>query len=200
MSDRNRKMRVKLTSDRAIYIHNDLSNTAFYFKNRVTTRLEEGDHDGIFLEMIAGLTMTAFAMEASINFVGDKVLREDWNERAAYWKKVKQVFEALGIKPDFETRPFSSIGKMQALRDALAHGKPERITKEEIVVGTYDELEARQRLHGTWEEMVTIDNVKDWFDDMRAIWELMLEAGDIEVFDTMSQGMHGMEFIEHVNE
>lgn len=198
--ERNRKMRVRLTNKRALYIHNDLSNTAFYFKNRIAERIENNDHDAIFLEMIAGLTMTAFAMEANVNFFGKKVLAKDWNERDGYFKKVKRVFRALGIKADYDKRPFSSIGKMKKLRDALAHGKPERIEDDKIVVGNQDELEAQQRLTGSWEEMVTLDNVNHWFDDMNDIWKLMLKAGEFEVFDTMSHGSRGFKFIEYVDE
>lgn len=46
MSDPDRKMRAKLTSDSAIYIHNDLSNTAFYFKSRITDRMEKESGPG----------------------------------------------------------------------------------------------------------------------------------------------------------
>ena len=196
----NRKMRVKLKSNKSICIHNDLSNAAFYFKDRIRKRIDNNDRDGIFLEMIAGLTMTAFAMEANINFVGAKILGEDWNERDAYWKKVRQVIDAIGIETDYDERPFSCIEKMKTLRDALAHGKPECVSKEEIVVGTYDELEAQRRLSGSWEEMVTLDNVENWYDDMNEIWNLMLEAAAISVFDTITQGSQEMNFIEYVDE
>jgi hypothetical protein len=198
--DHKRKMRVKLTSDQAIYIHNDLSNAAFYFKNRIAERLKQKDHEGIYHEMLAGLTMTAFAMEANINFIGDKVVGTAWNEREAYWKKVKLIFGTLKINADFQKRPYSSIEKLQKLRDALAHGKPERVAEQKIVVGTYDELEAQQRQSGSWEKMVTVDNVMEWFDDIDAIWKGLLIASKIEVFDTMDQGMYGMEFIEFVDD
>ncbi|NRG18084.1 hypothetical protein HPQ64_10320 [Rhizobiales bacterium] len=193
-------MRVKLTSSRAIYIHNDLKNTAFHFKKRIVERMGNNDREGIFLEMTAALTMTAFALEACVNFVGDRVLGDRWRERASYWQKVKLVFEELGIQADYECRPFSSIGKLKKLRDTLAHGKPEHIEEEEIVIGTYDELCARQRLAGGWEEMVTLDNVVECYDDMNEIWRLMLEAAKIEVIDTTTQGGHGMELIEFIDD
>ncbi|WP_332715784.1 hypothetical protein [Pelagibacterium mangrovi] len=200
MTDRDRKMRVELTKEQAVYIHNDLGNTAFYFKKRIVERLEKGDHDGIFLEMTAGLTMTAFAMEASVNFVGDRIFGEAWDEWEPSLKKVKQVLSELGVDyGEFEKRPFSSIIELKKLRDTLAHGKPERITSKEIVIGTYDELYARQRIAGGWEAMVTVENVVDWYDDMNDIWKMMIDAAGIEVIDTMSTGSHGMHFIEYVD-
>lgn len=196
-----RKMRVELTQEQAAYIHNDLGNTAYYFKQRIVERLAKDDRDGIFLEMTAGLTMTAFAMEAAVNFVGDWIFKEDWRERDASLKKVKRVFTELRIDfGGFKDRPFSSVVHLKELRDTLAHGKPERMTSREITVGTYDELYAKPLIAGGWESMVTPENVVNWYDDMDDIWHRMLKAASIEVIDTMSIGSRGMRFIEHVDD
>jgi hypothetical protein len=40
------KIRVRLKAHRNIYIHNDIGNVAFYFKNRVDQRIAKGDCDG----------------------------------------------------------------------------------------------------------------------------------------------------------
>jgi hypothetical protein len=64
------KMRVHLKAHRHIYIHNDIGNAAFYFKNRVNERIAKGERDGVGLEIIAGLTLLAFEVEARFNFIG----------------------------------------------------------------------------------------------------------------------------------
>jgi hypothetical protein len=47
-----------------IYVHNDLENTAFYFKEQVKERAETQDRDGIGHDMMACLVMLAFTVEA----------------------------------------------------------------------------------------------------------------------------------------
>jgi hypothetical protein len=68
------KIRVRLKAHRHIYIHNDIGNAVFYFKNRVDERIAKGDHDGVGLEIIAGLTLLAFEVEARFNFLGAKLI------------------------------------------------------------------------------------------------------------------------------
>lgn len=75
-----RRMRVVLERRKVDNIHNDLSNAATYFRKRILERIERGDREGLFLEMMAELTMIAFAVEANLNFVGDRVI-EGWKEK-----------------------------------------------------------------------------------------------------------------------
>ena len=62
------KIKVHLKAHRHIYIHNDIGNATFYFKNRVDERIAKDDRDGVGLEIIAGLTLLAFEVEARFNF------------------------------------------------------------------------------------------------------------------------------------
>ena len=123
-----------------IYIHNDIGNAAFYFKNRVDERIAKGDRDGVGLEIMAGLTLLAFEVEARFNFLGAKLMA-DWNERAPAIEKVERVGAHLGVAPDFSLRPYFSIAKLKDFRDTLAHGKPEDKIFDEEVVATAEELE-----------------------------------------------------------
>jgi hypothetical protein len=59
------KMKVHLKAHRHFYIHNDIGNAAFYFKERVNDRIAKDDRDGIGLEIMAGLTLLAFECPSS---------------------------------------------------------------------------------------------------------------------------------------
>ncbi len=67
------KIKVRLKAHRRIYIHNDIGNAVFYFKKRVDERVAKDDREGVGLEIIAGLTLLAFEVEAKFNFLGYKL-------------------------------------------------------------------------------------------------------------------------------
>jgi hypothetical protein len=54
----------KINKDVGLYVHNDLMNAADFLKRRIDKRIEEGDRDGIGLDIMACLTIMAFAFEA----------------------------------------------------------------------------------------------------------------------------------------
>ena len=88
------KIKVRLKAQRRIYIHNYIGNAAFYFKNRVSERL--ANREGVGLEIIAGLTLLAFEVEARFNFLGAKLI-PNWEE----WKPAilaKQSRAFVGAK------------------------------------------------------------------------------------------------------
>jgi hypothetical protein len=84
------KIKVRLKAHHHFYIHNDIGNAAFYFKNRVDERIAKNDHDGVGLEIMAGLTLLAFEAEARFNFLGAKLIT-GWNEGGKTIKKIKAV-------------------------------------------------------------------------------------------------------------
>jgi hypothetical protein len=102
------------------------------FKNRVDTRIAQDDRDGVGLEIIAGLTLLAFEVEARFNFLGAKLIA-DWDERAPAILKVKKVCKRLVIAPNFSVRPYLSVAKLKDFRDTLAHGKPEATLGERSI-------------------------------------------------------------------
>jgi len=63
------KMKVHLKAHRHIYIHNDIGNATFYFKNRVDERIAKDDRDGVGLEIIAGLFDTLTHGGSEMSFI-----------------------------------------------------------------------------------------------------------------------------------
>lgn len=65
------RIRARLTNDTTDFPHNDIANAALYMRERLSKAFEDKDRgDGIFLDMIAMVTMVAFALEGYVNFVG----------------------------------------------------------------------------------------------------------------------------------
>jgi antitoxin component HigA of HigAB toxin-antitoxin module len=193
------KIRVRLKAHRNIYIHNDIGNVAFYFKNRVDQRIANGDRDGVGLEIIAGLTFLAFEVEARFNFLGAKLIT-DWNERVPAMEKVEQIYSHLGVTPDFPVRPYSNIRKLKNFRDTLAHGKPEDRYFDQEVEATPEELEAMGILHAEWEDYIDHGFFQEAYDDVEKIWKELLAKSGLTVFDTLTHGGSQTSFIEHVQD
>jgi|SRR5580658_272933 hypothetical protein len=100
-------MTKSMKAHRDIRIHNDLGEAVFYFKKRVEERIAGDDHAGVGLEIMAGLTLLAFAVEARFNFLGYTLI-EGWDEWQSPKEKVKAICDHLRVVPDFEARPTSA--------------------------------------------------------------------------------------------
>lgn len=192
-------MKVRLKAHRHIYIHNDIGNATFYFKNRVEERAAKGDREGIGLEIMAGLTLLAFENEARFNFLGAKLIR-DWNEHVPAMVKIKKVCKHLEVTPDLSARPYLSVAKLKDFRDTLAHGKPEDKYFDEEVEATAEELEAMGILHADWQTYLNEDFLREAYDDVEMIWKELLTKSGLTIFDTLTHGGSQMSFIENVAE
>ncbi len=196
------KIRARVKKDRKIYIHNDLSQAATYFNDAIQAKLAKGSRDAITFDGMACALMIAFAFEAKLNFMGSYLLKEgkfsEWNEWQSFSKKLKKVFEVLGIPIEIEQRPLLSMQKMKSLRDTLAHGKPVETSSEEEVIATHEELDRGAGLSADWEKDVKPESVSEAVVDLDSLWKLMIEKSGISVFDTMTSGGGSITFIEHV--
>lgn len=188
------KARFRIQEHKDLYIHNDLANAAFYFKERISERLKNDDREGVGIEMMACLTMIAFAVEARMNFLGYKLI-EKWKERAPYMVKVEKVTKRLGVAPDFGERPYKTIESLKNFRDTLAHGKPLEIRTDVEVEATEEELRGRGFLGAPWEAAVTGEFVEMGFEDMEVVWRDLLARSKLGVMETITQGGATISFI-----
>jgi antitoxin component HigA of HigAB toxin-antitoxin module len=191
------KLKVQIKAHRHIYIHNDIGNATYYFKKRVDERIANNDRAGVGLEIMAGLVLLAFEVEARFNFLGAKLMT-DWNERARAMDKVKKVCAHLQLDPDFTARPYLNISKLKEFRDTLAHGKPEERTFDEEVEATAEELDKMGILHADWQGYLDQHFFDEAYNDVEQIWKELLTKSGLTVFDTLTHGGSHMSFIEHV--
>lgn len=181
------------------YIHNDLASSSRYFSERVAKRDAEGDRDGLFFEIISGLTMCAFSAEANYKFVAHK-LGIELNDYANYHQKREAVFGRLGIGEKKEERPFSTLRTLHGFRTTFAHGKPVEQVTDLVETGTYDELYELMHSRPSWEETATPAFLTQAHHDVQEVWKLMVEKAEITLFETLGGGDGSMELVRVVSE
>jgi len=148
---------------------------------------------------MACLIILAFTFEAKINFLGHKLI-DSWNERQSFKDKIAEVFSYLKISPDEEIRPYSSICSLKNFRDSIAHGKPIEIVFDEEVVHPVKEIDREIDLEGKWKCYCSHENVFNTYADIDTIWKELLQASNLELFDTITRGESGLTFIEKIVE
>lgn len=193
------KIKAKIETKKNIYVHNDLSNAANYFKTTMERKLESGDREGIGFDGMACSIVLAFTFEAKINFLGHKLI-EGWKERQRFDDKVDEVLGNLGVKLDWSKRPYSSVQRLKAFRDSIAHGKPVEIEHTDTVVVDAKELDRNVDLSGEWEEACKEGPVFEAHADLDAVWNELLEKSGLTVWETMTTGQGGITFIEKIVE
>jgi len=192
------KIKVRKHQKRRIYVHNDLSNGASYFKQRIEKRLANNDQEGIAFDFMALLILLAFVFEARTNFVGSKVMKK-WKERASFHVKVKRILSNLEIDPDWNERPFSTVNSIKAVRDMLAHGKPQEIPINEEVVIDQSEADQAPLLKSEWQKYCTIDFIRVAYEDTEAIWKLLLDRAGIRLFETLTSSFGSITVVEKLD-
>lgn len=168
------------------FIHNDLSNTAHHFTKVVKEKHETENTGGVALDTMAGLIFSAFSIEAKLNFVGWRVLEDDWPERANFFKKLKRLYDALGLDFDKESEPLPTISRLLEFRNTLAHGKPEIVKQHKQVADVEPEIWAA--LSGQWEADVSLDFLEKCRAAEKSLWDTLLEAAGIDIYDTLTRG------------
>ena len=106
-----------------IYPHNDLLNLAHYHLGILNDKVKNGVKDAIALDCTSVLISLAFSVEAIVNYVGYKCIKE-WKERQPYHKKMDEICELANIMVDAESELFIVLNQLKVIRDSIAHGKP----------------------------------------------------------------------------
>ncbi|WP_234685982.1 hypothetical protein [Bradyrhizobium monzae] len=195
-------VKARIQTDAKIYIHNDLSQGATYFHEVIEEKLKKGDREGIGFDGMACALMIAFAFEANLNFMGNKLFQNgkltSWDEMAKLSKKRDKVFKAIGIAVEEDKRPLSSMMRMKKLRDTLAHGKPAEFKTEEEKEGTREELTKGSVLAADWQGEIKPEVVAECLSDLDDLWKQMVKASGIPVIETITQGEKTVSFKEVV--
>jgi hypothetical protein len=195
-------VKARIQTDAKIYIHNDLSQGATHFHEVIQKKLKKGDRDGIGFDGMACALMIAFAFEADLNFMGNKLFQNgtitSWDEMAKFTKKRDKVFKAIGMAVEEDKRPPSSMMRMKKLRDTLAHGKPAEFKTEEEKEGTREELTKGSVLAADWQEEIKPEVVAECLTDLDDLWKQMVIASGIPVIETITQGEKTVTFTQVV--
>ena len=99
-------------------------------------RRAAASEDGLFYALVTAMLYSIFALEAHLNYAGQKRLPQSWHgagrvqpvERAlSVQQKVLLLLEISGHTLDLGRRPYQTLGCMAAFRSAIAHPKPEHL-------------------------------------------------------------------------
>lgn len=199
-----KKIKARVTKSARVFVHNDLSNAVGYFASLIEQKEKTG-LGGILIDGMACMTLIAFSFEANINFMGYELKKAGrlahWKERESFDQKLKKVFGALSIPVEKDKRPLKTMENTKLLRDALAHGKPEYREYDEIEIGTHEEIDWRSEdnLLAGWQLACTPEHVAEASADLDELWKLMVSQSALDLWDTITRGEGGVEFIEHVD-
>ena len=208
MSDKSEqpRIRAKVTNDVVDFPHTLLETAAWALHGKVKEVFEgERSREGVSLDMVALLTLTAFTLEGYVNALGWICLREDAETWAKYERlrtkaKVKWLARAYNLPIDWNQRPFSTLTEVIIARNTFAHPKAAPASnREQILEGTHNEFMKLLRSHKAeyekWLEWPFVDRA---YVDVEAAWNTLRDASGINPFDLVSGGSQGIEALERI--
>lgn len=136
--------------------------------------MAERHETGRLLNLQAATVFFAFAFEAYLNHVGTEELTF-WDEidRISYKQKLTVLSKHLGFTKDLSKPPLQTILDLFKLRDALAHGRTQKLTikKTSKSQPPHDDVCYLLPL-----EQLTPKTIRKYHDDVRAAVELINSA------------------------
>ena len=143
------------------------------------------------------MIMLAFTLEAMINFIGQKLIKP-WDELQPTKAKLKSVLKHIGLKPDWNKRPYSSVMVLKELRDSIAHAKPVNLEFDEEIERPTETMDRPEILDSEWVKNCSHDTVFATYDDVDEIWKELLATAGIPPFETLTSGSSSLSYIESV--
>lgn len=116
---------------------------------------------GWFYSELTAITLSALALEAICNSVGERVI-EGWKdfESSSPAAKIRLLCQHLGIPYERTTEPWSSAIWLGTFRNQIAHAKPELVQESRVITRTeYDNRPRREPL-SKLEKHVTTGNAR----------------------------------------
>ncbi|MHC8378385.1 hypothetical protein ACYZT3_20990 [Pseudomonas sp. MDT1-16] len=132
------KKKVKVKVTREIFEHGYLGSIAL---NQLTQAKKEQDGHR-FRWIVPSMAFSVFRIEALCNIYGRQLFPHwDHFESTTFIGKITMISEFLGLTVDFAKEPWQTLNRMKTFRNALAHAKPQKVSKEhEVDEGYYERL------------------------------------------------------------
>jgi hypothetical protein len=144
---------------------------------RVLIETSQLHRRGNFYTAMSAFLLEAFTFEAYLNHLGEKHLKLWKDDERIRWKdKFKRVRRKIGLKTDGSKRPYLTLRKLFAFRNALAHGRSEIVT-EEFEVDSAAPLNYWPRTE--WEKYCTRENLLMVREDVSVIIGRMHKAAGL---------------------
>ena len=128
---------------------------------------------GALYDDLVAMVFALHAFEAYLNYVGEHLAPDIWEDEQNYFKKqpyrgfagkVKKVLALVGLpEPDRGARPYSTVWMLKDFRDLVADGKVERHAAVVEHSGDDEPL-----WHPTpWDKLITSENAQRAHDDIK---------------------------------
>lgn len=167
-------MKLKTTTAGENYLHKILWVT-------VERQMEnaEGNPKGAFYDYLAAMVFASHALEAYLNFLGDRLSPKMWakerghREIGTFYGKLIKVLELCGMsEPDRACRPYSTVRALKDLRDLIAHAKVEHFGS----TIDHEREEEPERHVAKLDSMVTPEKARKAVDDTLAFANALHQA------------------------
>lgn len=168
-----------------VYPHNDLGNLAHYHREIVNTKVAKGDVEGISLDCMSFLIALAFEVEAFVNFVGHRRIK-NWNERAAYSRKMKALSDRFRLPFNPLHEPHVTLALLRDLRNQLAHGKP-----SEFISSASSKAEMREAISPIWSGYLHPAFINSSYEQVKEFEAMLMKAAHIPLAATLSSAVGG---------
>jgi hypothetical protein len=138
--------------------------------------------EGSFHQFLASLVFTAFALEAYLNWLGEKVFRHwEYMNRLSPLEKLQLLSDHLQIDLSLGSRPLQTVKALFKFRNSVAHAKPE-LLKEETVEVVNEHLDATLGtfILSDWEQYCNATNAERSREDVESIIKLLHHAANLD--------------------
>jgi len=148
-----------------------------------------GTPQGAFYDDLVAMVFALLALEAYLNFLGERVAPEIWKDERNFFRKepyrgfdgkLRKVLELVGVpEPARDIRPYSTVWFLKDLRDLIAHAKPMRFTN-----AIEHEVDQEPSIfHSPLRDVITRENAERARDDIKTFIESIHAAAIPKVSD-----------------
>lgn len=160
-------------------LNGEVSSKSFVYMwigARHMSDLARGSQDGQLYTCLSCMVLTAFMLEAYFNHLG-QLSHTNWKEverKLPKAKKFARFSKDAGLTPKMDCRPYSSLIRLFAFRDAMAHGRT--LTEEIDMEFDFDESIAKSLPGPSWQQLITLEHAEELLEDAVAIIRELHEA------------------------
>jgi hypothetical protein len=150
------KKQISYSRERTFSAHNLFLSAA-----RDAIDIAESDNSKKTFSSLTAITMSALAIEALCNAVGEKIFKE-WSdyESSSPKAKLRIICDKLNIAYEPKAEPWLTVTWLSQLRNKLAHGKPQLITESDSLEESHYESKSWDKPESKLEQQLTIGNAK----------------------------------------
>ena len=162
-----KKKTVKVRKERHYRPHAE-----FYHAAHVHLEHVKEQQPGFYYSLLSGFLMSAFTLEAYLNYVGP-IVEAGWDDfdKASPLAKLRHVARVVGVPLDSGCRPMQSIIELFTFRNRMAHPRASHVVEEHLSTPEEYQKHLYSEPRPEWMAFATEDNALRCHADVGAIIE-----------------------------